>query len=426
MFLFLKINYIQLKFVHPSESCPFGKANKELQEKEVQLELNYKQKVLELELNYKEKVSKLENENKLFVEKTTVELQNKYNKLFNELKKEREEFEKNKNRLLNYLTKNSKNGNNYHNSNDEIVKFNIGGQPFCFLRETICSKIKNPNYGKDENIEEEYFESTYLERLVLSDNTVTLIDNDYIFIDRDSKLFHYIANYIRNKGNLEEYELPKEEEDLMRLKNEADYFLLPGLIDLIERKLLLRRFFSASWILENELIIEQKTIELENKFNEMCQNLENKYNELFNELKKEREEFEIHKNGLLNYLTKNKSNNSNDIVKFNIGGQPFCFLKETICSKIKNPNYEKDDSIKDEYYEPTLLETLISSNIPVTLIDNDYIFIDRNPKLFHYIANYLRYFGSIDKYINIELPKEEEDLMRLKIEADFFGNSRFN
>ncbi|KAL9651477.1 hypothetical protein ABK040_001424 [Willaertia magna] len=170
--------------------------------------------------------------------------------------------------------------------------------------------------------------------------------------------------------------------------------------------------------LENEqkLIIEQKTIELENKFNEMCQNLENKYNELFNELKKEREEFEIHKNGLLNYFTKNKSCNNKDIVKFNIGGQPFCFLKETICSKIKNPNYETDESIKDEYYEPTLLETLISSNIPVTLIDNDYIFIDRDPILFHYIANYLR---NHDKKI-IDLPKEEEDLLRLKNEADYF------
>ncbi|KAL9651468.1 hypothetical protein ABK040_001415 [Willaertia magna] len=117
---------------------------------------------------------------------------------------------------------------------------------------------------------------------------------------------------------------------------------------------------------------------------------------------------------------KQSKNNEDDIVKFNVGGVRFYFLRETICSKIKNPNYGMDNNNKDEYYEQTLLETLISSNIPVTMIDNDYIFIDRDPKLFHYIANYLRNCGSIDKYI-VELPKEEEDLVKLKNEANYFG-----
>ncbi|KAL9651465.1 hypothetical protein ABK040_001412 [Willaertia magna] len=67
-----------------------------------------------------------------------------------------------------------------------------------------------------------------------------------------------------------------------------------------------------------------------------------------------------------------------------------------------------------------IFQTLISGNFPVTMIDNDYIFIDRDPELFPYIANYQRNWGSLDKYI-VELSKDKEDLVRLKNEANYFG-----
>ncbi|KAL9651469.1 hypothetical protein ABK040_001416 [Willaertia magna] len=173
----------------------------------------------------------------------------------------------------------------------------------------------------------------------------------------------------------------------------------------------LRKENNNTLLHENEQLFNDKLEKIKNE-------LQNKYDTLFNELKREKEEFE--KNIIIDNNNKKSQKNEGDVVKFNIGGKPFYFLKETICTKIKNPNYGIDDEINNEYYESTLLETLISGDFPVTMVDKDFIFIDRDPKLFHYIANYLRNFGSIEKYI-VELPKDKGHLMRLKNEANYFG-----
>ncbi|KAL9651485.1 hypothetical protein ABK040_001432 [Willaertia magna] len=322
---------------HLNESCPLGKACQDLHNKEQLLELNYKQKVLDLE-----------NEQKLIIEKMKSELQNqhyemcqnlenKYNELSNELKKEREEFEKNRNCFVKL------------ENSVKPIQLNVGGQLM-----TVGLGLFLYNHIENESVLKEMFTGQYPLFKTTTNESSTNLDNNVYFIDCNPDLFKIILDWLRYGG-------------------------------------------LAKQIIENygeQLIFAAKYFKLNNLLNYLNNNL-NKENEVKNE---------------------------NDIVKFNIGGKPFYFLKETICFRMKNPNYGLDDEIKDEYYEPTLLESLISGNIPVTLIDKDYIYIDRDPTYFHYIANYLRNAGNQK---DVELPKDKDDLRKLKIEAKYFGIQPF-
>mmetsp|Transcript_28014 Transcript_28014/g.63312 ORF Transcript_28014/g.63312 Transcript_28014/m.63312 type:complete len:245 (-) Transcript_28014:230-964(-) len=59
-------------------------------------------------------------------------------------------------------------------------------------------------------------------------------DNGHYFIDRQGDIFSYVLEYLRC-GTLE---LPAKLDDLRRLEREADFFMLPGLKDLVRTKLL--------------------------------------------------------------------------------------------------------------------------------------------------------------------------------------------
>ena len=81
--------------------------------------------------------------------------------------------------------------------------------------------------------------------------------------------------------------------------------------------------------------------------------------------------------------------NENDIVCFNVGGQVFATFKSTLNKKIKkiDANNSNDD---EEYYDPNLLHGLLSGLAKVKLDKNGAVFIDRNPKYFNLILDYLR------------------------------------
>ena len=110
-------------------------------------------------------------------------------------------------------------------------------------------------------------------------------------------------------------------------------------------------------------------------------------------------------------LARRYTNNiDSDIVKFNIGGIIFSTYKTTINKKICKPH-------TNEYYAPNLLEELINGRVDVKLDDNKAIFIDRNPKYFHFILNYLRTVNTNEKF---EYPANYDLLKELFKEADFY------
>ena len=73
-----------------------------------------------------------------------------------------------------------------------------------------------------------------------------------------------------------------------------------------------------------------------------------------------------------------------EVISINVGGKIFSTFKSTLNLKIKKPQ------TNNEYYDPHLLQILISGLCFVKLDDKNAIFIDRDPYYFDYILNYLR------------------------------------
>ena len=67
---------------------------------------------------------------------------------------------------------------------------------------------------------------------------------------------------------------------------------------------------------------------------------------------------------------------NSDIIKINVGGTYFSTLKATLEKKIKKN--------KDEYYEPHLLQSIVSGMVKIIYDETKAIFLDRNPKYFGY------------------------------------------
>lgn len=76
-----------------------------------------------------------------------------------------------------------------------------------------------------------------------------------------------------------------------------------------------------------------------------------------------------------------------DIVELNVGGQFFSTLRATITKKVRKVN---PSGPKDEYYDSNIIEAILNGFIEPTKDKGDHLFIDRNPKLFGYILDYLR------------------------------------
>ena len=100
-------------------------------------------------------------------------------------------------------------------------------------------------------------------------------------------------------------------------------------------------------------------------------------NTINNYLMHDKEEVEKMKKLAVKYETINS-----DIIKINVGGTYFSTLKATLEKKIKKN--------KDEYYEPHLLQSIVSGMVKIIYDETKAIFLDRNPKYFGYILDYLR------------------------------------
>lgn len=100
-----------------------------------------------------------------------------------------------------------------------------------------------------------------------------------------------------------------------------------------------------------------------------------------------------------------------DIVKFNVGGTIFATYLSTITKKINKIN-------GDGFYEANLLQGLVSGLTEVKFDNNKDIFIDRNPKYFHYILDYLR---KANTNATFKYPSDFDELKELLNEASYFN-----
>lgn len=118
----------------------------------------------------------------------------------------------------------------------------------------------------------------------------------------------------------------------------------------------------------------------------------------------------------INQMIKKLNIGDSDIVKFNVGGKIFSTYISTLTRKIKKHN-------SDEFYEPHLLQGLVSGVTDVNLDEYKAIFIDRNPKYFSYVLDFLRVISTEE--FNFDLPKNEDVLRKLIKEAEFYRLDSF-
>jgi hypothetical protein len=107
--------------------------------------------------------------------------------------------------------------------NSKIYELNIGGKIFATLDSTLIKSIKCPKTNKP-------YAPHFLQELITENSAEYLDKNQRIFIDRDPKYFGHILDYLRNSDN---YKLPSNDEDFFGVLNEARYFNINGILDLI-------------------------------------------------------------------------------------------------------------------------------------------------------------------------------------------------
>ena len=105
-----------------------------------------------------------------------------------------------------------------------------------------------------------------------------------------------------------------------------------------------------------------------------------------------------------------------EVIRFNIGGTIFATLKSTIEHKMK-----KEDC--NTNYGPTLFQLLISGLLKPIYDESKAIFIDRSPRYYNYIFDYLRAIKAGKSY---EIPKLSEiEFNEFKIELENCGLEHF-
>ena len=113
---------------------------------------------------------------------------------------------------------------------NEIVKFNVGGTIFSTYRSTLTKRIKKFN-------SDEYYDPHLLNGLIMGLTEIKFDDNNAIFIDRSPDYFNYVLDYLRSVGGatetVQKFNLPKDEDVLREIANEAKYYRVTGLRDLI-------------------------------------------------------------------------------------------------------------------------------------------------------------------------------------------------
>ena len=113
---------------------------------------------------------------------------------------------------------------------EKIIKLNVGGQYFSTSKTTLLA---------DKN--------SMLGTMFSGYHEVSKSDDESYFIDADGTYFHIILNFLR--GRITDInELPKDEEVLLKLRAEADFYQLYNLKELITVALAKGPRMSQKWV----------------------------------------------------------------------------------------------------------------------------------------------------------------------------------
>ncbi len=108
---------------------------------------------------------------------------------------------------------------------EEIIGLNIGGTLFQTRRTNLTTKI-----SKYTGSTTDFYEPHLLQLLVTGARPANYDANGAIFIDKNSYFFSYLLDYLRNEADPNfGFELPRKEDILKGIINEAVYFNLTGL-----------------------------------------------------------------------------------------------------------------------------------------------------------------------------------------------------
>lgn len=134
----------------------------------------------------------------------------------------------------------------------------------------------------------------------------------------------------------------------------------------------------------------------------------------------EKKEEDYHK---LVELTAKYAKVEDEIVRFNVGGTMFATSKSNITKKIStcpdSPGPSDNLENVDQYYEPNLLEGLINGLTDAKRDSSEAIFIDRSPKYFDTILNFLRCANTSHKFkLAVAYQNELDELTE---EAEFYN-----
>lgn len=148
------------------------------------------------------------------------------------------------------------NGLIHSQQDDNIVKLNIGGATFQTYRATLTAKVFKYSGGAGGDC----YEPHLLELLVTGATDVAYDQDGAIFVDKNSTYFSYVLDYLRNNAspNTFMFELPRKEEVLKGIINEASYFKMTGLVKSAKhlfKSMLIKNFRSS--ILNDE---EKRTL----------------------------------------------------------------------------------------------------------------------------------------------------------------------
>lgn len=105
-------------------------------------------------------------------------------------------------------------------------------------------------------------------------------------------------------------------------------------------------------------------------------------------------------------------NITDDVINFNVGGTLFSIYKSDLVKKIQKPFTNGN-----ELYGPNLFEGLLSGLVDVKYDKKNAIFINRDPKYFSLILNYLRLANTSEAFV---YPTNPDDLSGLIKEAEYY------
>ena len=117
------------------------------------------------------------------------------------------------------------------------------------------------------------------------------------------------------------------------------------------------------------------------------------------------------KNNRVESLVKNYPSTQSDIISFNVGGKYFSIYKSDIMKQILRKNS------KHEFYGASLLQGLIGGTLDAKYDENNAIFLNRDPKYFSYILNYLRVVNTDEAFLQ---PNNLHDLNCLLKESEYY------